>query len=121
MKKLLIAAFVILMLFGSTAWSAQRLKGKVMFASDSTGVGPGKPVYVYFSPDSFETVYTRAAPDDSWYCWSFYPPKYFYKVRCRFTQGQWIYEGQTIIDATLSGDGTYHIYVYKTLSTIKID
>lgn len=112
MKKLFIAAFVILMLFGSTAWGAQWLKGVVTYANGD-GVGPGKPVYVYFAPNNFGTVYTRAAPEDSWYKWSFYPPQYFYKVRCRFTQGGWIYEGQTYIDATLSVDARYDITVYK--------
>ena len=66
MKKLFIAAIVILMLFGSTAlalvlWS---------YVSYSTGggVGPNRPVNVWYSTQSYDIVYTGS---DSQYDFAF--------------------------------------------------
>ncbi|MEO0165042.1 MAG: hypothetical protein ABIL39_02780 [candidate division WOR-3 bacterium] len=81
--------------------------------SNGNGVGPGKRVYVYDSPDHYlGYVETRSGNEDSWYKWSFDAPCYFYKVRCGFYVGTTYYSGETIIDDTLTADRRIDITVY---------
>ncbi|MBA7624426.1 hypothetical protein ES703_31835 [subsurface metagenome] len=47
------------------------------------------------------------------YSYSFYPPVYFWKVRCRFFEGGSWYSGETSIMETLYGDAEYDITVYE--------
>jgi hypothetical protein len=115
MKRLGITAIVALLILGSMAWSqrANILKGEVEYDGGG-GVGSGKKVYVYFqNPPIKMDVDSTETDGDSWYGWSFYPPVYFGKVRCRFYEdGSW-YSGETGIWDTLWGDAQYDITVYE--------
>ncbi|MEO0129299.1 MAG: hypothetical protein ABIL18_08360 [candidate division WOR-3 bacterium] len=123
MKKLLIALIpsLIVLCFiltltptkASTDELAFKLYGHVHY-QDGSGVGSGKRVYVYDTPDhyiGYDT--THSAPEDSWYKWPFYSPFYVYKVRCAFYVGNKYYSGETIIDETLYGDTRVDITVYS--------
>jgi hypothetical protein len=125
MKKILMAIIPIVMLlfivFGlvpSRASAQQPLPWLYGYVSYSIGggVGPAKPVEIYFEPNPPQrppVVYTRSGEEDSWYKYSFNPPLYVYKVRCHFYgSGDTLWAGETIINRTLSNDYRADIVVY---------
>lgn len=100
-----------LLLLGSlgVAQEAYRLYGLVEYSTGGD-VGPNRPVLVYTSTTQYQTTYTNAS---GMYGYSFYPPQYFYKVMCGFTDEEGVWRGETIINATLTTSTRYDITVYK--------
>ena len=114
MKRFSITAIVALLILGSMVWGqrANILKGYVQYDGGGA-VGSGKKVYVYFQNPPVKVYVDSTETEDSWYGWSFYPPVYFWKVRCRFYEdGSW-YSGETSIMDSLWGDARYDITVHE--------
>lgn len=103
MKRLLLTAFIISMIAGSTALAAD-LWGMVSYG-DEGDVGPGKEVLIHFTSGPEEPPDTVYTDDYGQYHYDFTSPKYFYKVSCFIDPpgpGSWY--GETIIGATLTGN-----------------
>ena len=107
MRKLLIAVFTIIML-SSSAWALFWLSGTVSY-SGGGGVGAGKPVKVWFTSTTYQTIYTDI---NSMYRYSFEYETYFEKVSCKFTISENVYYGETNIQAYLYEDTSVDITVY---------
>lgn len=89
-----------------------KLWGSVTYC-DSIGVGSGKSVEIWFEQHPHERPQWVLTDANNRYKWSFDPPQYFYKVRCRFYEGGTWYMGETIIDDTLTHDTRVDICVQQ--------
>ncbi len=118
MKKLIVAAIIVLAFGATSDWAdAAVLSGHVYYSSwpDMT-VGPGRWVRVYSSPTQYDSVETG---NDGDYNYPFTAPKYFDNVYCHFETEDAYWTGHRHIETTLYGDAHYDFYVDPMWKTKK--